>query len=205
MRYLMTLGRIASYIWLAIIVLVVIAFAAGLLSLGKGGTALILVIMGLLQLPLVWHFWPRNSVRCGYWKLPYRYPGRPRGGKPGATLASVTVALLLIAICLTMLTQAYVHGSRAQRSQARRTLALAIAQEQIETLRAHGYAAVPGIGRYGVRAPEHRALRGTVRIQTGPVAASREVTVTVRWPRDERVPAGNVSLSTVISARGVGG
>lgn len=205
MRYLMTLGRIAWYICLAALYAGAIAWCAGLLTLGRGGIALILMTMGLLQLAAVFYFRPRRPLRSGDWTASYCYPGRPRGGKPGATLASVTVSLLLIAICLTMFTQAYVHGSRAQRIQARRTVALAIAQEQIETLRARGYGALPTIGRHTVRTPAHKALRGSMRIQAGPVAASREVTVTVHWPRDERMPAGKVSLSTVISARGVGG
>ncbi|MGD8237645.1 MAG: hypothetical protein PVH68_03785 [Armatimonadota bacterium] len=205
MRYLMALGRIASYIWIALFLVIVVLCCAGILCVGRGGVAVLLATIGLLQLAAAAYFWPRRPLRFGIWSTYYRYPVRPRGARPGATLASVTVSLLLIAICLTMLLRAYVHGSRAQRIQARRTTALAVAQEQIETLRAYGYAALPGLGRRSISVPAHEALRGSMRIRAGPVAGSREVKVTVHWPRDDRIPQGRVTLSTVMSAQGVGG
>jgi len=205
MRWLMTSGRIASYIWVAMFWTVALLSLGGFISFWRGGGPLTLLIMGCLHLALAWELRARKPLRFGAWTRRHRYPCRRRGAKPGATLASVTVALLLITFSLTMLVQAYVHGSRAQRVQARRTVALGAAQEQIETARARGYAALPGIGEHTVAIPAHESLRGTMRVQAAPVPGSRQVTVTVRWPRDERMPAGKVSLSTVISARGVGG
>jgi len=169
-------------------------------GLGNG-----IVIIGFLQLAAVLYFWPREASRPQTWAQIYHYPQRRAGSRRGATLASTVVAMGIIALCLTMALQAYVHGSRARLVQGRRTIGLAAGQEQVEMMRAGGYAALPGLGEHPFVVHTDQALQGRMRVVAGPVARSKEVTVTVRWPQDERMPAGQVTLSTVISARGVGG
>ena len=169
-------------------------------GLGNG-----IVIIGLLQLAAVCYFWPRRVSRPQTWAKMYRYPIRPTNSRRGATLVSVVVAMFIITLCLTMALQGYVQGSRARLVQARRTVALAACQEQIETLRARGYAALPGVGEHSFPAYAETPLERKMRVAAGPVAGSKEIIVTVRWPRDERIPAGQVTLSTIVSARGIGG
>lgn len=204
MRWLMTMGKIASYLLLVPLLLA----GAGLLTLSfpcPGAVGPAIRLIGLLQVLAVCYFWPRQAYRPQTWAQMYRYPQRPTGPRRGATLASTLVAMFLITICLTMLLQAYVHGSRARQVQAQRTVALAACQERIEMLRVGSYAALPAPGEDSFPVQTDASLQGTVRVAPGPVAASKEVTVTVQWPGDERMPAGRVSLSTIISARGMSG
>lgn len=196
-------GKIAFYFWVLLLITFGISLGIRLVTFGlSGGT---LLTIGVLQVLAVWYFWPREVSRPQTWSRTYRYPRRPSGSRQGATLVSAVVAMFIITLCLTMALQAYVHGSRARLIQARRTVALAACQEQIETLRARGYASLSGVGEHSFAVPTDNALQGRARVARGPVGESKQVTITVQWPESERLPAGQVSLSTIISARGVSG
>ena len=76
----------------------------------------------------------------------------------GATLISVLASMAIIAICLTLVLQAYLHGGRFVELQQRRSRAAMACQAQIETARARGYAALPAPGEHTFDAGE--GLRG---------------------------------------------
>lgn len=128
-----------------------------------------------------------------------------RGMHPrrAATLISVLAAMAIIAICLTLVLQAYLHGGRFVELQQRRSRAALACQEQIERARARGYAALPAPGEHAFDAGE--GLAGTLVIEAGPQADSRTVTARVRWTRDHSAPGGDVELVTIMTRKGIGG
>ena len=164
-----------------------------------------ILIIGALQLAAACYFLPRRAFRPTTWARKYRYPGRWSDPRCGATLASAVVAMFIIALCLTMVLQGYVQGRRVRLVQQQRTTALAVCQEQVEKMRAGGYHRLPNPGKHSFAVPAQAGLEGSVQVTAGPAPASRSVTVTARWPDDGQTPAGHLSLSTVVSARGVGG
>jgi type II secretory pathway pseudopilin PulG len=118
----------------------------------------------------------------------------PRGG---ATLVSVLAAMAIIAICLTLVLQAYLHGGRFVELQQRRSRAALACQAQIEQARARGYSALPQPGEHAFDAGED--LQGTLVIETGPRENSRTVTARVHWPEDDAAPGGDVELVTIMA------
>lgn len=203
-RWLMIVGKIGAYLWGVWLLLLGLGFSSGLVSFGRGGLGAGILLIGFLQLLAVWYFWRRETLPEKPWASAFRYPV-PRSRRGGATLVSAMVALGLVVLCLTMMLQTFVQGSRAQRVQTHRTVALAACQEQMESLRARGYGAVPGLGEHNFAVQADPALRGTIHVEPGPVSGSKQVTAVVHWPEGEQVPAGQVTLSTILSARGVGG
>ncbi|MGI5820157.1 MAG: type II secretion system protein [Armatimonadota bacterium] len=121
----------------------------------------------------------------------------------GATLISVLAAMAIIAICLTLVLQAYLHGGRFVELQQRRSQAAAACQAQIEQARARGYAALPEPGEHAFAAGE--GLAGTLVIEVGPREDACTVTARVRWARDDAAPGGDVELVTIMTPRGIGG
>lgn len=121
----------------------------------------------------------------------------------GATLISVLASMAIIAICLTLVLQAYLHGGRFVELQQRRSRAAMACQAQIETARARGYAALPAPGEHTFDAGE--GLEGTLVIEAGPQESSRTVTARVRWPGDHAAPGGHVELVTIMVPGGIGG
>ena len=115
----------------------------------------------------------------------------------GATLVSVLAAMAIIAICLTLVLQAYLHGGRFVEMQQRRSAAALACQTQIEQARARGYAALPAPGEHGFDAGD--GLEGTLVIEAGPQENSRTVTARVRWPADSAAPGGDVEFVTIMT------
>ncbi|MGC9318754.1 MAG: type II secretion system protein [Armatimonadota bacterium] len=127
-----------------------------------------------------------------------------RGRRGGATLISVLAAMAIIAICLVLVLQAYVHGGRFVALQQRRAQAAAACQLQIERARAGGYRALPSSGEHPFDAGQE-PLQGTLAVESGEQPSSRTVTARVSWPEDDRSPAGAVELTTIMTPRGIGG
>lgn len=144
---------------------------------------------------------PTPSGASGSGEAAVRAPttGSPRRG---ATLISVLAAMAMIAICLTLVLQAYLHGGRFVELQQRRSRAAMACQAQIETARARGYAALPEPGEHAFDAGE--GLEGTLVIEAGPQENSRTVTARVRWERDDAAPGGDVELVTIMTPGGIG-
>jgi type II secretory pathway pseudopilin PulG len=115
----------------------------------------------------------------------------------GATLISVLASMAIIAICLTLVLQAYMHGGRFVELQQRRSDAAMACQARIERARAQGYAALPAVGEHAFDAGE--GLDGTLVIEVGPQENSRTVTARVRWEKDSAAPGGDVELVTIMT------
>lgn len=128
---------------------------------------------------------------------------RGRTGQGGATLISVLAAMAIIAICLTLVLQAYLQGGRFVEMQQRRSHAALACQAQIEQARSRGYAALPATGSHAFDAGE--GLEGTLVIEAGPQENSRTVTARARWAGDHAAPDGSVELVTIMTPRGIGG
>ena len=118
-------------------------------------------------------------------------------------MASTLVAMAIIAICLTMFLQAYVHGSRFVALEARRAQAIAACQQQIEIARARGYSALPAAGTHRFDPGDGLMLEGRLVVAAGPARGSKQVTARVSWPAGEQVPAGSVELATIMTSRGM--
>jgi hypothetical protein len=113
--------------------------------------------------------------------------------------------MMLVAMCLTATMQAYVQGGRAREVQARRVSATAACREVVEGARAQGYGRLKAVGEYTFAVRAREPMRGVLQIVNGPVPESKLVTATVTWAADDRGPAGSATLSTILSARGIGG
>ncbi len=201
MRRLMLVGRILCW------VLGTLAIVAALLwttAFGGAGAGNVILTIGILQLGVALWLVPRDVIRPRYIDPAMLEPRRPpRRASGGATLLSTIVAMAIIALCLTMVLQAYIHGSRFVALQARRIQATAICQAQIELARARGYAALPAPGQHTFRAGDEVATVGGLIVERGPIAGSKQVTARVSWPANERLPAGQVELITIMAARGI--
>jgi type II secretory pathway pseudopilin PulG len=120
----------------------------------------------------------------------------------GATLVSALLALTIVAVCAGLLLQTCLMGSMLRQRVGIRAEALALCQSQMESLRAGGMHALPGVGAHAF-ATGGAALRGQTTVAPGPADNTRLVTVTVTWQPAPQRPAGRVELATVFAARGL--
>jgi hypothetical protein len=185
-RWLLLAARVALWALVYLLALDILILIAGYRMLF--GLAVLLVIAMV-------YFRVRPVYVNRPWSTWHEYPNRRRG----ATLASVVVAMGLIGLCLTAAMQAYVQGSRASLAQARRLASLAACQEQIERVRIGG--GLPA-GERAFSVPGHVPARGTLRVEPGPVSGTRQVTALARWEADDRLPAGQVMLVTIMAGGG---
>ena len=125
-----------------------------------------------------------------------------QGNRLGATLISALLALTITAVCAGLLLQTCLMGSALRNRLTTRTQAFAACQSQLEQLRARGYHALPSLGRSSFDTGSARLTGATV-VAVGPIADTRQVAVTVSWQPGEALPAGQVSLSTIMAARGL--
>jgi type II secretory pathway pseudopilin PulG len=146
----------------------------------------------------------KDATKHPVWRKEDRFP-RATGSRGGATLVTAVVAMMLIVMCMTAVMQAYMQGGRAREVQARRVAATAACREVIEGARAHGYGALQAVGEYEFPVQARQPMNGVLQIVAGPVPGSKLVTATVTWAGDDRAPAGSATLSTIMSARGIGG
>ncbi len=200
-EWLFKAGRVVF--WLGIVCLGA-SLIGGVVALFTRGHWLVggVVAICAWQVIAIAYFWPRYIDTSASWDAAHELP---RGRQSGATLVSVLVSLFIISLCLTMFLQAYVQGNRARAVQERHVAGLAVCQERVEMARARGYAALRAAGDYAFPVESDIQLSGITHVESGPVAGSKQVTVTVRWPEGEQTPAGEISLSTIMSAQGVGG
>ena len=123
--------------------------------------------------------------------------------RAGATLVSALVAMTILATCLAGVLQAYLHGSRFVVTQEHRAQASAACRQQIETARAQGFARLPAPGRQPFRIGDEPEPAGQLIVAEGPFPGSRILTAEVAWPTGDRMGAGQVELSAVITAKGI--
>ncbi len=185
----------------AIIFLLLAVEGAVLLSVEPALSPVFMLAMVLMFLLLGVPPLSRDAIRQPKWRREDRFPKT----RSGATLITTAVAMMLVAMCMTAVMQAYMQGGRAREVQARRTAATSACREAIEGARAHGYGGLKAAGDYTFAVRARQPMSGALQIAPGPVPDSKLVTVTVTWAADERAPAGSATLSTIMSARGIGG
>jgi len=180
-EWLFKAGRIVFWLGVAVFGGLLVVGGVGLLTRGHGMVAGVVTICAW-EICAILYFWPRYTDTTASWDAAHELPQRRQSG---ATLLSVLVSLLIISLCLTMFLQAYVQSNRARAVQERRVTGLAICQEHIEMARARGYATLRAVGNYPFPVESDMQLSGTTHVEPGPVAGSKQVTVTVRWPASE--------------------
>lgn len=123
--------------------------------------------------------------------------------RAGATLISALIAMTIIATCLVAVLQAYMHGSRFVSAQEHRARASAACRQQIEAARAGGFASLPPVGRHLFPIADEPEPSGQLIVTDGPFPGSRVLTAQATWPTSDRMGAGQVELSAVVTARGI--
>jgi len=104
--------------------------------------------------------------------------GQP-SGQPGFTLLEVVIALLIVATVLVSLLGLQARTINAADRQQKLTMATMLAQQQMSETELN-YAANQS-GDEGTFEPPYDNYRWQVEFNTTPLAAVREVTVTVAW------------------------
>ncbi len=117
----------------------------------------------------------------------------------GFTLIEVVIAIFLVGL-LTILTASILNATPLSEHAKEENIALTIASNKLESLRAGGYAALPSSGSFSD--PAMASLSGG----TGTVTVSayntktKQVTVTVAW--NENGVANDVVVTTLITEVG---
>ncbi|MCX6786961.1 MAG: prepilin-type N-terminal cleavage/methylation domain-containing protein [Candidatus Kaiserbacteria bacterium] len=120
----------------------------------------------------------------------------------GFSFIEVIVALFIVSVMLLLL-QAVVQSSVLVRTSKNQGIALAIARNELESLRAGGYAALPSSGSFpnellGTLPPAATTTR-TVSVYN---AKTKQITVSVVWLDAGSLASSTVSLSTLITQTG---
>ena len=119
----------------------------------------------------------------------------------GFSLIEVIVAIFIVSVLLVLF-QALLQNTAAARASKSQGIALSIAQDEIERVRAGGYAAVPASGSFS------NSLLAALPASVAAIATSdynakiKSVVVTVSWQEPGRSASSTVSLSTLIAKAG---
>jgi len=114
--------------------------------------------------------------------------------------------MAILAAVLGATVHIYSLGSLAAGVAESRSIALMVAETQLETMQAEGYAALPAIGEYPLHVPMLGKLpgaAGTLTVAQGPDPQSRTVSVKIAWQQRPGRPTSAVTLSRIIAAGGM--
>lgn len=125
---------------------------------------------------------------------------RRSGSLTGFTLIEVTVSLFVISVILVAST-ALLHGVPANELTRDQTVALSIARNELEALRAGGYAALPASGLFSD--PSLASLASSTGSITVAAYDSRtkRVDVSVTW-REKDATSHTIVLTTLVAEAG---
>lgn len=120
----------------------------------------------------------------------------------GFSLIEIVVSVFIVGVMLIML-QAVMHSGVLVRTSKSQGIALAIARNELESLRAGGYAALPPSGTFPDSLMNTLPPFATTTLTVSDYnAKTKQVSVSVVW-RDAGSPASStVSLSTLITQTG---
>ena len=120
----------------------------------------------------------------------------------GFSLVEISVSIFIIGVMLIML-QAIMHSGALVRISKSQGIALAIAHNKLENVRAGGYAALPPSGTFSdslmSTLPPLATTTLTVSVYN---AKTKQVSVSVVWRDSGATASSTVSLSTLITQTG---
>ena len=118
----------------------------------------------------------------------------------GFTLIEITISIFIIGVMIVA-SASLLHGVPANRLTLDQGIALSIARNEIEALRAGGYAALPASGSFTDTALASLISgTGTITVATYD-AKTKRVDVTVSW-QEKDASAHNIALTTLITQVG---
>ncbi|OGG76628.1 hypothetical protein A2950_01910 [Candidatus Kaiserbacteria bacterium RIFCSPLOWO2_01_FULL_55_19] len=119
----------------------------------------------------------------------------------GFSLIEIVVSIFIISVLLLLLLAVTRSGVlvRASKGQG---VALAIVRNELESLRAGGYAALPGSGTFGNALVDTLPQATTTLMVSDYNAKTKQVTATVIWLDAGATASSTVSLSTLITQTG---
>lgn len=120
----------------------------------------------------------------------------------GFSLVEVTVSILIMSVMLLLL-QAVVRSSVLVRTSKNQGIALSIANNKLESLRAGGYAALPLSGSFSDNLLSTLPPAATTTLAVSAYnAKTKQVSVSVVWRDSGSAASSTVSLSTLITETG---
>lgn len=129
-----------------------------------------------------------------------------RRRRAGYKLVSAMLSGFLLVIGLTVALGAYARGAQVVQRSRDRTVAVAVAESELERIRAEGYHALPNAGIIRVSDERLRGLpagRGSVTLSETDSPTLKRVEVSVSWESEDQPAPGRVELVSLISAHGM--
>ncbi|MBU6490898.1 prepilin-type N-terminal cleavage/methylation domain-containing protein [Patescibacteria group bacterium] len=119
----------------------------------------------------------------------------------GFSLIEVIVSIFIVGIMLLLL-QAIIYSGVLVRTSKSQGIALAIARNELESLRAGGYAALPSSGSFSDSLLSSLPNATTTLIVKAYNEKTKQVTANVIWMDAGSAASSTVSLSTLITQTG---
>lgn len=120
----------------------------------------------------------------------------------GFSLVEVVVSIFIIGVMLFML-QAIIHSSALVRMAKNQGIALSIARNKLEGLRAGGYTNLPTSGSFSDSLVDTLPQAATTTLVVSDYnVKTKQVSVSVVWKDQGTVASTTVSLSTLIAQTG---
>lgn len=120
----------------------------------------------------------------------------------GFSLIEVTVSIFIMGVILFLL-QAILQSGALTRMSKHQSVALSIAQNKIESLRAGGYATLPSSGTFSDSLINELPVAATTTLTVSVYnAETKQVSVNVVWRDPGSTASSTVSLSTLITEIG---
>lgn len=120
----------------------------------------------------------------------------------GFSLIEVIISIFIVSVAL-ILFQAIARSSVLVRTSKDQGIALAIARNELEALRAKGYAALPGSGSFSSSLLSALPGAATATLTVSAVnAKTKQVSASVVWSEPGAAASSTVSLSTLITETG---
>jgi prepilin-type N-terminal cleavage/methylation domain-containing protein len=120
----------------------------------------------------------------------------------GFSLLEVVISIFIFGVMLVM-AQAVMHSGVLVRTSKNQGIALSIARNELETLRATGYGALPVSGSFTDTLMSTLPTAATAALTVSAYnAKTKQVTATVVWLEPGSTASSTVSLSTLITQTG---
>jgi len=119
----------------------------------------------------------------------------------GFSLVEVLVSIFIVSVLL-LLVQAIIYSAVLTRNSKNQSIALAIARNEIESLRSNGYANLPANGSFADSLLSTLPSATTTLTVSVYNAKTKQVTASVIWKNSSSAASTTVSLSTLLTETG---